>query len=157
MCNSGQQISTTLWKDCYQSPQKVNHDALLAATVGTPMAITNIKVESYRGVLKLASTDATHVIINPILKPGILDFGRIHSGPSNAVVLPYTVMSITELSSKQHSELLGKRILIEAAIQSCQFSDCWYITICPKCNERITRQGSIWFCITDGRIEQPIF
>ncbi|KAI3700843.1 hypothetical protein L2E82_45482 [Cichorium intybus] len=105
--NDGQQISTTLWKDCYQSPQKVNHDALLNLSVGTPIAITNVKVESYGGVLKLASTDATHVFINPILKEGVLDLKRIHTGPSNTIILPYTVMTVAELLNDNPEE--GKK------------------------------------------------
>ncbi|CAH1433716.1 unnamed protein product [Lactuca virosa] len=62
------EIMVTLWKECIDSPAKFDRRKITTSVAPVIIAITNVKVTTYPGVLKLNSTSATHVYVNPPVK-----------------------------------------------------------------------------------------
>nr|KAJ0202549.1 hypothetical protein LSAT_V11C500245260 [Lactuca sativa] len=63
--SSAEEITILLWKECVDSPDKFNRNALTSNSNTVVLAFTNVKSTMYNGRLTLTSTSATHMYINP--------------------------------------------------------------------------------------------
>ncbi|CAI9296552.1 unnamed protein product [Lactuca saligna] len=85
-----EEITILLWKECIDSPDKFNRNALTSNSNTVVLAFTNLKSTMYNGQLTLTSSSATHMYVNPNLPETdtlITRFGtQFHSKSSPNVI-----------------------------------------------------------------------
>ncbi|CAI9288490.1 unnamed protein product [Lactuca saligna] len=150
----GEDIAISLWKECTDAPSKFNRNAIQNAPAPTVIAVTNVRIMDYGGSLRLGTSSATHIYVNPPIKETdtLLDSYKINAASIPLFGLP---VPLTEINEKKHSDLLEKTFTTEASIIEYVFSDYWYQVFCPQCKISTLKQGKDWFCPSHGTITSP--
>ncbi|CAI9271488.1 unnamed protein product [Lactuca saligna] len=150
----GEDIAISLWKECTDAPSKFNRNAIQNAPAPTVIAVTNVRIMDYGGSLRLGTSSATHIYVNPPIKETdtLLDSYKINVASIPLFGLP---VPLTEINEKKHSDLLEKTFTAEASIIEYVFSDYWYQVFCPQCKISTLKQGKDWFCPSHGTITSP--
>ncbi|KAL7613873.1 hypothetical protein Lser_V15G05243 [Lactuca serriola] len=151
----GQQISISLWKDCTDVPAKFNRSAIENAPVPTVLAVINVKIATVAGLLRLGTSNATHIYINPDIRETntLLDRYKANAASLTSFGPPTPLL---EINKKSHLELSEQTFTAQASIVDYTFTDTWYQIICPDCKKPTLKQGKNWFCPSDGILNSPI-
>ncbi|CAI9276910.1 unnamed protein product [Lactuca saligna] len=150
----GEDIAISLWKECTNIPSKFDVVGLENTVAPVVVAITSIKISTYDGSLRLGTSSASHLYINPPIPetPLLTDSFRTFSDSSIFFDIPTPLGDILQ---RGHPELLNKSFTTKAVITAYVFSDCWYQVQCPNCKMSAFKQGKSWFCPSDGIINAP--
>ncbi|CAH1419314.1 unnamed protein product [Lactuca virosa] len=124
----GEDIAISLWKECTDAPSKFNRNTIENAPAPTVIAVTNIRIMDYGGSLRLGTSSATHIYVNPPIKETdtLLDSYKTNAASTPLFGLP---MPLTQINEKKHSDLL--------------------------CKISTLKQGKDWFCPSHGNVTSP--
>ncbi|CAH1428708.1 unnamed protein product [Lactuca virosa] len=151
----GQEIAISLWKDCTDVPAKFNRSAIENAPVPTILAVTNVKIATVAGLLRLGTSNATHIYMNPDIREttALLDRYKANAASITSFGPPTPLL---EINKKNHLELSDQTFTAQASIIDYTFTNTWYQIICPDCKKPTLKQGKNWFCPSDGILSSPI-
>ncbi|CAH1416411.1 unnamed protein product [Lactuca virosa] len=150
----GEDIAISLWKEFTSTSSKFDRIALETAPAPVIVAITSVKISTYAGTLRLGTSSATHIYMNPPIpetKPLIDSYNTL---PESPIFLDPPI-PLSEIIQKSHSDLSDKTLITKASIVEYIFSDSWYHVQCPKCKITTFKQGKNWFCPSDGILDSP--
>ncbi|CAH1447025.1 unnamed protein product [Lactuca virosa] len=125
---SAEEITILLWKECIDSPDKFNRNALTSNSNTVVLAFTNVKSIMYNGKLTLTSTSATHMYVNPKIPETdtlITRFGTQFHSKSSSTVINTTLQ---RLKSSDFSQIV-------TILSDFTFKDVWYHVTCTTCGK----------------------
>ncbi|CAI9284902.1 unnamed protein product [Lactuca saligna] len=152
--DSGEDIAISLWKEFTSVSSKFDRVVLENAPAPVIVAITSIKISTYAGALRLGTSSATHLYINPPIPEMKLLMDSYNTLPEVPVFLDPPIQ-LSKILDKSHSDLSDRTLTTKACIIEYIFSDSWYHVQCPKCKNTTFKQGKNWFCPSDGILESP--
>ncbi|KAL7602773.1 hypothetical protein Lser_V15G15758 [Lactuca serriola] len=152
---NAEEITILLWKECIDSPDKFNRNALTSNSNTVVLAFTNVKSAMYNGRLTLTSTSATHMYVNPKIPKTdtlITRFGtQFHSKSSSTVI----TSTLQRLKSSDFSQIVDNVYVLKTILSDFTFRDVWYHVTCTTCGKSTHKKGDGWFCVSHGSINEP--
>nr|KAJ0191327.1 hypothetical protein LSAT_V11C800442280 [Lactuca sativa] len=148
-------ITILLWKECIDSPDKFNRNALTSNSNTVVLAFTNVKSTMYNGRLTLTRTSATHMYVNPKIPETdklITRFGTQFQSKSTTAVINTTLQ---HLKSSDFSQIVDKVYVFKSILSDITFKDVWYHVACTTCGKSTHKKGDGWFCVSHGPINEP--
>ncbi|CAI9279745.1 unnamed protein product [Lactuca saligna] len=117
----GEDIAISLWKECTNIPSKFDAVGLENTVAPVVVAITSIKISTYDGSLRLGTSSASHLYINPPIPetPLLTDSFRTFSDSSIFFDIPTPLGDILQ---RGHPELLNKSFTTKAVITAFKLS-----------------------------------
>nr|KAJ0215937.1 hypothetical protein LSAT_V11C300152420 [Lactuca sativa] len=150
----GEDVAISLWKEFTSASSKFDRIALETATAPVIVAITSVKISTYAGTLRLGTSSATHIYMNPPIPKTKLLMDSYNALPESPIFLDPPI-PLSEIIQKSHSDRSDKTIITKASIVDYIFSDSCYHVQCLKCKIITFKQGNNWFCPLDGILDSP--
>ncbi|CAH1420083.1 unnamed protein product [Lactuca virosa] len=147
----GDDIAISLWKECTNIPSKFDGIALENTVAPAVVAISSIKISTYAGSLRLGTSSATHLYINPPIPETTLLMDSYGAFTDSSVVFDVPT-PLGDIIQKSHPELLDKTFTTKAAITDYVFSNCWF-----KLSATITDENHSITALLSDNATQDLF
>ncbi|CAH1426354.1 unnamed protein product [Lactuca virosa] len=154
---SDEEIAIGLWKECTNVVEKFDRNLIEATPAPTVLAVTNAKIMTVAGALKVGTTSASHVYINPSIPETAALLDRFMRNCTSRSACKGPPTPLYDINEKPYSELLDKTFTVKASAVNITFTNNWYQVLCPLCKTSSFKKGNDWFCTSDGMVTTPIF
>ncbi|CAH1430050.1 unnamed protein product [Lactuca virosa] len=148
---SGDDIAISLWKECTNILSKFDRVSLENAPTPAVVAISSVKISNYAGSLRLGTSSASHLYINPTIPETTIlidSYGTFQQSPVNFD--PPTLLS--DILQKTYSDLSDKTFTAKASISEYIYSDCWF-----KLSAIITDESQSMTIVLSDNATQDLF
>ncbi|KAL8261682.1 hypothetical protein R6Q59_025731 [Mikania micrantha] len=157
-------IHITLWPEIACS---VNTEPIINADHHVVVAVTSLKVIEFRDKIRLESTSATHVYVDPdidIAKSIASTFEKLEGPKLPGQTFQKTIQTIESpskrnrttiaaLQSQNPSEMPGIAFTCHASVTAFNNRRSWYYTACKNCHRKIEQQTDGYICVNHGIME----